>query len=71
MVAIGAEKAVNLAWLADETNVVDGADGAALFVLEDFAQTTSLDHKEPSTAEEEWANWMLAKDTRLPRRKYH
>src|SRR5712664_477617 len=41
---VGAEEAVNLARLAGEVDVIDGADFAALLVLEALGQATSLDH---------------------------
>src|SRR5215469_1872257 len=40
-----AQKPVNLARLADKADVVDRADSAAPFVVEDLAQTSGFDHK--------------------------
>src|SRR6266403_312241 len=42
--AVSAEKAVNSARLAGEADVIDGADFAALLILEALGQATSLDH---------------------------
>src|SRR6267378_3209436 len=42
--AIGAEEAVNLARLAGEADVIDGADFTALLVLEALGQATSFNH---------------------------
>src|SRR3989454_4821241 len=41
---IGAEEAVNLAWLAYKTDIIDGADLAALLVLKALGQGTSFNH---------------------------
>src|SRR5260370_37927451 len=43
--AVGAEEAVNLAGLAGEADVIDGADFTALLVLEAFGQAASFDHR--------------------------
>src|SRR6266851_668666 len=42
--AVGAEQAVDAAGLAAETDVIDGTDLAALFVVKAFGQATSLNH---------------------------
>src|SRR4029077_14410935 len=43
--AVGAEKAINLAGLAGETDVIDGAEFTALFVVEALGQAASFDHR--------------------------
>src|SRR5260370_147464 len=43
--AVGAEETVNLAGLAGKADVIDSADFTALFVLEAFGQTTSINHR--------------------------
>jgi hypothetical protein len=42
--AVGAQQTVDLAWAAGETDVIHGADGAAFFVLEVFAEIAGFDH---------------------------
>src|SRR5882762_9461364 len=55
--AIGAQEAVNLARLAGEADVVDGADFAALLVLEALGQATSFNHAQTS-------RWVLLRQGR-------
>src|SRR5712692_1934150 len=43
--AVGAEKAVNPAGLASESDVIDGTDFAALFVMEALGQGTGFNHR--------------------------
>src|SRR5216683_1062213 len=43
--AVGAEQAVDLAGLAGEADVIDGADFTALLVLEALGQATSFNHR--------------------------
>src|SRR6266852_7245759 len=45
---IGAEEAVNLARLAGEADIIDGADFTALLVLEALGQAASFNHRETS-----------------------
>ena len=42
--AVGAQEAVDLAGLALKTDVIDGADFAALLVLEALGQASGFDH---------------------------
>src|SRR6516165_759816 len=55
-----AKKPVNLARLADKADVVDRADRATLFVVEDLAQTSSFDHERAlDLGNKAWANRTL------------
>jgi hypothetical protein len=46
--AVGTKEAINLAGMAGEADVIDGADLAAFLVLEVFGQGTSFDHGKTS-----------------------
>src|ERR1035437_8740216 len=60
--AISAEEAIDFAGLRGEADVVDGADGAAFFILEGLRQPASFDH-----ARSPWAKLTCKSRGRLPR----